>query len=185
MSTPKQRAIELYNHHIALASTDGRLFRKTVMDELMSETGCTLAAAATHYNTAKKAAPVTGLGRAPSANSATRKPGKAKAEELQDDNECFSILELKKVGEDNYNVGRCRSFLLQGDASEAFDEKAELNPVHTWVMIKGLGPLSGTAFKLSEGESEIKRYTPAVEAVVTEDDTRDVVGFVEQGGVDL
>lgn len=185
MATPKQRAIELYNHYIALASTDGRNFRKTVMDQLMAETGCTLAAAATHYNTAKKAVPVAGLGRAPAGNSAVKKTNKSKGEELQDDNECFSIMELKKVSDGNYNVGRCRSFLMQGDASEAFDEKVELTPVHTWVMVKGLGPLSGTPFKLGEGESEIKRYTPAVEAVTADDDTRDVVGFVEQGGVDF
>ena len=49
----KDRAVEIYNHHLALASTDGRGFRKTVMDQLMAETGCSLAAAATHYNNAK------------------------------------------------------------------------------------------------------------------------------------
>ena len=71
----KQRAIEIYNHHLALASTDGRGFRKTVMDQLMAETGCSLAAAATHYNNAKKlAAPVEGLGRAP-VPKGIRRPG--------------------------------------------------------------------------------------------------------------
>ena len=68
----KDRAVELYNQHIELAITDGRLFRKTVMDTLMLETGCTLAAAATHYNSAKKlAAPVEGLGR-PAVSAAVR-----------------------------------------------------------------------------------------------------------------
>lgn len=49
----KERAIEIYKQHLGLASTDGRLFRKTVMDQLMAETGCSLAAAATFYNTVK------------------------------------------------------------------------------------------------------------------------------------
>jgi len=167
----KQRAVELYQQHIALASTDGRSFRKTVMDQLMDETGCTLAAAATHYNNAKKgAAPVEGLGR-PAAPKGIRKPGNAskKQEELQDDNECFTVIELLKHYDDSITVGRCRSFLLQGDASELFDERISYAPMNAWVMIQGLGPLHSETYKLSEGEKEIKRYTPVVEAVVAKE----------------
>jgi hypothetical protein len=153
----KQRAIEIYNDHLALASTDGRGFRKTVMDQLMAETGCSLAAAATHYNNAKKqAAPVEGLGRAP-APKGLRKPGGKgkKQEDLQDDNECFTVIEIR-----DGCVGRCQSFLMQGDASEKFDDKVVAWPHSTWVMIQGLGPNSGDTFKLDTGEKEIKRYEP-------------------------
>ena len=163
----KQRAIEIYNEHLGLASTDGRGFRKTVMDQLMAESGCTLAAAATHYNNAKKqAAPIEGLGRAPVAKG-VRKPGanKAKGEELQDEDECYTVLELLKHKND-VTVGRCRSHLLQGDASEDFDDRIKYRPSAVWIMIKGLGPIHGDNFKLNEGEVEIKRYTPTVEAVV-------------------
>jgi hypothetical protein len=163
----KTRAIELYNEHLALASTDGRNFRKTVMDTLMAETGCTLAAAATHYNTAKKqSAPVQGLGRAPVAKG-VRKPGanKGKPDAVQDDDECYTVLELLKH-KDDVTVGRCRSHLMQGDASEDFDDRIKFNPPSVWIMIKGLGPIHGDTFKLGDGEVEIKRYTPAVEAVV-------------------
>lgn len=156
----KQRAIEIYNNHLALASTDGRGFRKTVMDQLMAETGCSLAAAATHYNNAKKqAAPVEGLGRAP-APKGLRKPGGKgkKQEDLQDDNECFTVIEIRDGA-----VGRCQSFLMQGDASEKFDQKAEAWPRSTWVMIQGLGPNSGDTYKLDAGEKEIKRYEPETE----------------------
>ena len=52
MTTNKDTAVEIYAKHIALASTDGRLFRKTVMDEIMATCGCTLAAAPTFYNNA-------------------------------------------------------------------------------------------------------------------------------------
>lgn len=161
----KERAIEIYNHHIALASTDGRLFRKTVMDQLMAELDISLASAATHYNTAKKlAAPVEGLGRAP-APKGLKRPGatKGKAEVLQDDDECFTVIELVTEGKDVL-VGRCQSFLMQGDASEKFDEKVEAWPFNTWVLIQGLGPISGETFKLEQGEQEIKRYTPEVKA---------------------
>ena len=167
----KQRAIEIYNEHLGLASTDGRGFRKTVMDQLMAESGCTLAAAATHYNNAKKqAAPVEGLGRAPVAKG-VRKPGanKAKGEELQDEDECYTVLELLKHKND-VTVGRCRSFLLQGDASEEFDDRIKYQPSAVWIMIKGLGPNHGDGFKLSDGEVEIKRYTPTVEAVVEKEE---------------
>ena len=153
----KTRAIEIYNDHLALASTDGRGFRKTVMDQLMAETGCSLAAAATHYNNAKKqAAPVEGLGRAP-APKGLRKPGGKgkKQEDLQDDNECFTVIEIR-----DGSVGRCQSFLMQGDASEKFDQKSEAWPQSTWVMIQGLGPNSGDTYKLDASEKEIKRYEP-------------------------
>ena len=150
------RALEIYNQHIALASTDGRLFRKTVREQLMAETGCSDAAASTYYNNCKKAsAPVEGLGRAP-VPKGLRKPGSAKVkdeEELQDDNDCFTVMELIEG-----TVCRCVSFLLQGDASECFDTKIDLWPTSDWVMIQGLGPNSGDKFKLEAGEKEIKRY---------------------------
>lgn len=161
----KTRAVELYQLHIALATTDGRLFRKTVMDTLMAETGCSLAAAATHYNQAKKAQPVEGLGRAPvpaGVRKAKGKPGKP--EELKPDNECFAVIELKQE-DGNTVVGRCQTFLLQGDASETFDSKITNWPRSSWVMIQGLGPSHGDTFKLESDEKEIKRYdAPAAEA---------------------
>lgn len=157
----KERAIEIYNQHLALASTDGRSFRKTVMDQLMAETGCSLAAAATHYNNAKKAAPVEGLGRAPVPKGVRKPGGKGKTQDVQPDNECFSLIELVPAS-NGVTVGRCQAFLLQGDASEAFDEKISWKPAREWVMIQGLGPNHGDTFKLDAGEKEVKRYTPAV-----------------------
>jgi hypothetical protein len=158
----KQRAIEIYNLHLALASTDGRNFRKTVMDQLQAETGCSLAAAATHYNNAKKqATPIEGLGRAP-VPKGIRKPGsKGKTQvQLQDDNDCFTVIEVV-----DDKVARCYSFLTQGDASETFDSKTETWNNTDWVMIQGLGPNNGDPFKLETGEKEIKRYSPAKVAV--------------------
>ena len=157
----KERALEIYNDHLALAAVDGRGFRKTVMDQLMAETGCSLAAAATHYNNAKKAAPVEGLGRAPMPKGLRKPGGKGKAQEVVPDNECFSVIELVPT-ENGATVGRCQAFLLQGDASEAFDEKISWGPAREWVLIQGLGPNHGDNFKLDAGEKEIKRYTPEV-----------------------
>ena len=167
MATNKDTAHIIYAKHIALAATDGRLFRKTVMDEIMATCGCTLAASATFYNNCKKAAaPIEGLGRAPVAKG-VRKPGanKAKGEDLQDEDECYTVVELLKH-KDGSTVGRCRSYLLQGDASEEFDDRIKYQPSAVWIMIKGLGPNHGDNFKLGANEVEIKRYTPAVEAVV-------------------
>lgn len=158
MSSIKDRALEIYNQHLHLAATDGRLFRKTVMDQLMLEFNASLASVATHYNNCKKqAAPVEGLGRAP-APKGLRKPGGKgkKQEDLQDDNECFTVIEIR-----DGSVGRCQSFLLQGDASEKFDQKVEAWPKSTWVLIQGLGPNSGDTYKLETGEREIKRYESA------------------------
>lgn len=156
----KERALEIYNHHLELASTDGRSFRKTVMDQLMAETGCTLAAAATHYNNAKKAVPVEGLGRAPVAKGVRKMPGKGKDKTMVPDSECFTVLELIPNSENSFHVGRCQSFILQGDASEKFDDKVAAWPGNTWVMIQGLGPISGETYRLDDGEKEVKRYSP-------------------------
>lgn len=165
----KERAKEIYEAHIELAKTDGRLFRKTVLNQLMAETGCSVPAAATHYNNAKKAYEATngaiqGLGR-PAAAPGVRKMGGAKSkskEDLVPDNECFAVMELVKSTEGGTVVGRYQSFLMQGDASETFDEKVEAWPNSQWVMIKGLGPNSGDTFKLEPGEKVIKEYQPVV-----------------------
>jgi hypothetical protein len=170
MATNKDTAHLIYAKHIDLAATDGRLFRKTVMDEIMATCNCTLAASATFYNNSKKVAtPVEGLGR-PAVAKGVRRPGanKGKADELQDDDECYTVLELLKH-KDGMTVGRCRSHLLQGDASEDFDSHVQYKPSAVWILIKGLGPNHGDPFKLSANEEEIKRYTPANEAVVEKD----------------
>ena len=164
MASNKDTAVVIYAKHIALASQDGRLFRKTVMDEIMATCNCSLAAAATFYNNAKKAAPVEGLGRAPAPKGLV-KPGSTKtkpAGDLQDDDTCFTVLELTVDG----SVGRCQSFSMQGDASEKFDDKVMAWPNVTWVMIQGLGPNSGDTFKLQAGEKEIKRHAPPVKVEV-------------------
>jgi hypothetical protein len=158
--TAKERALEIYNQHLALASTDGRLFRKTVLEQLVTETGCSMAAAATHYNYAKKAVPVEGLGRAPVAKGVRKMSNKAKETVEVPDDECFTVIELL-AQDSGFAVGRCQSFLTQGDASEHFDEKVSWKPVRPWVMIQGLGPNHGDTFKLAEGEREIKRYEVA------------------------
>jgi len=159
----KDRALEIYNQHLALATANGRSFRKTVMDQLMAETNCSLAAAATHYNNAKKSVPVDGLGRAPIAKGVRKATGKGKDKGVVPDNECFTVIELVPVENGTLHVGRCQSFLLQGDASEKFDEKIEAWPTKSWVMIQGLGPNSGETFKLDSGEKEIKRFAPKKE----------------------
>ena len=160
----KTRAMEIYNKHLALAGTDGRSFRKTVMDELMAEMGVTLASAATHYNNCKKAVPVTGLGRATVSKGVRKASNKGKDGNIAPDNECFTVIELVGAGDGaEHYVGRCQSFLLQGDASEKFDEKVEAWPMTSWVMIQGLGPNHGETFKLDTGEKEIKRFSPKME----------------------
>jgi hypothetical protein len=153
----KDRAIELYEQHIALATTDGRLFRKTVMDTLQAEFGCTVAAAATHYNHAKLAHPIEGLGRAAVPKGVRKASNKAKTTELQADNECFAVLELVQEGND-VTIGRSQTFLMRGDASETFDSKMVNWPNCSWVMIQGLGPNFGETYKLETGEKEIARY---------------------------
>lgn len=145
----KQRAVEIYNQHLSLASTDGRNFRKTVMDQLMSETGCSLAAAATHYNNAKKAAPVIeGLGRATTPKTVRKMPKGTNKEPEVADNECFTVLEILS----DKTVGRTHSFEGLGLAKIKWGESLSRSPEAHWVLIQGLGPNHGDNYKLEPGE---------------------------------
>lgn len=158
----KEVAAEIYKKHLPLAETDGRKFRKTVMDEIMATTGCSLAASATYYNNCKKEVPVEGLGRPPVSKN-LRKPSATKDDDDDADDipesDCFTVLELLKNNTE-FSIGRCASFGHQGDASEVFDSKIMLWPKSNWVMITGMGPNPGDTFKLKAGEQEIKRHTP-------------------------
>ena len=164
----KDVAIQVYEKHIALASTDGRLFRKTVREELMATTGCSESAASTHYNNAKKhhentQGAIPGLGRQQPTKGARRVSTTKSTTIVEEvpENECFTVIELLQGD----LVGRMQSFVLQGDASETLDSKSAAWPNSTWVMIQGMGPNPGDDFKLGEGEKEIRRYTPAKETV--------------------
>lgn len=164
MST-KETTIDIWNKHLTMATTDGHSFRRTVIDEIMSTLGCTRAAASTLYNNCKKTSPsVEGLGRTVKTSTMT-KTNKDK-EQLLDDNECYTVIELLRH-KDDMSVGRCRSYLFQGEASEDFDMRVNYRPTKTWVMIKGLGPISGDTYKLQTGEVEIKRYEPINEMIVS------------------
>lgn len=154
----KERAIELYLEHIALATTDGRLFRATVMEKLMQELNISIASAATHYNTAKKLHPVEGLGRvplAPGVKKLSTKPVTQKVDAASiPEEDCFTVVEYTNRNGSHF-VGCTQSFVLQGEASEYFDERVALWPQFNWLMIKGLGPNPGEEIKK---EVEIKRH---------------------------
>lgn len=161
----KQRAVEIYQQHIALASTNGKAFRKTVMDQLMSETGCSLAAAATHYNNAKKAGPVVeGLGRAAVPKGVRKMPKGKVVEPEVDDNDCFTVLEILEEG-NTKTVGRTHSFEGLGQAKIKWGECLTRSPNAHWVLIQGLGPNHGDNFKLDTGEKMLQEHDPKAEEV--------------------
>jgi hypothetical protein len=162
MSNAKQRAIEIYQQHIALASTDGRLFRRTVLEQLEAETGCTRAAASTHYNNAKKGhAPIEGLGRPEVPETVRKMPkGTAKQQEVSDE-ECYTVLELLPV-ESLVTVGRTHSFEGLGLARIKLKEMVARAPTRQWKLIQGLGPNSGDSYKLAADEKIIDEYSPPV-----------------------
>ena len=157
MSDIKDRAMAIYKEHIALASTDGKLFRKTVREQLIDEFKISHASASTYYNVCKKEhPPIEGLGRAP-APAGLRTPGKNISQEVeQDDDDCFTVIEIVEG-----NVSRCYPYAMQGDASESFDSKIITWSKSEWVMIQGLGPNCGEHYSLSRNEKEIKHHTPA------------------------
>lgn len=161
----KERAVEIYAQHLGLASSDGRGFRKTVMDQLMSETGCSLAAAATHYNNAKKAAPVIeGLGRAAVPKTVRKMPKGKNVEPEVEDDECFSVVEVLIEG-NSKTVGRTHSYEGLGLAKIKLGECLVRSPNATWYLIQGLGPNHGDNFKLGAGEKLLEEHSPKVDEV--------------------
>lgn len=161
----KTRARELWKEHQGIASSNPRLFRKTIMDTLIQEFGCSVASAATQYNNVKnESAPVDGLGRASTARTVRRAAPGRTAEPEVDDDDCFSLVELIKK-DSGLSVGRTRTFILQGDASESFDSAVTAYPNSSWVMLQGLGPMHGETYRLRGKEKEIRRYDTAAAPV--------------------
>jgi hypothetical protein len=165
MTTAKERAVELFNANIGMIEEINQTeFRRHVMNTLIEEFSTpekemTIAAAATHYNNAKKLAEsqglVSGLGRstpAPVAGTTIIKPKKTVEKKTIDDDACFTVVEV--VGGE---TRRTMSFIANGDASEHFEACYLSFPEHSknWRLIQGLGPNSGEPFRLQAGEKDI------------------------------
>lgn len=167
----KKLSSELFAANLELAKTDGKAFRALIIKSLMASSECSVSTAATAYNNAKIAhegqhGTIPGLGRPKPAAGVVR-PGAVKTRkkpEMVADNDCFTVIELISA-DGQETVGRCQSFIYQGEAGETFDSKVEAWPNSTWVVISGLGPNHGEKYKLESGEKEVRRYDPPVEEV--------------------
>lgn len=160
MSTNKEIAHTIYHKHIDLASTDGRSFRKTVLEEMVAVMGCSWAAACTHYNNCKKAGPkIEGLGR-PEVSDAVRKipKGTASQQEVSEE-ECYTVMEVLENGT-SATVGRTHSFEGLGLARIKLKEMIARAPARKWQLILGLGPLAGETYKLAEDEKILVEHIP-------------------------
>ena len=147
----KTRALEIYNQHLDLANIDGKAFRRTVMNQIQLEFNCTISSAATAYNNAKKSSPkIAGLGR----ENKTKIQKEKKSKTIQNDNDCYSVLELIN---NSMTVGRTESFLTQDLANSKYIEQIRNYPNSNWVLIQGLGPNPDEQFYLLPGEREICR----------------------------
>jgi len=146
----KTRVVELFHENLHMAATNQTAFRKKVMNTLIRECSTddkpmTTAAAATHYNNAKKAAEraglVSGLGRS--------NPPETKAidqDEIPDD-DCYTVAETV-----NEVVTRTCSFLNEDLARKKYKERLSAKIPSNWHLIKGLGPNVGDTFRLAESE---------------------------------
>lgn len=173
--------MEIFMQHIALAKTNGQVFRKTVMTQIMSDIGCSNASAATRYNDVLKLMRVNepdlveGLGRQPRSGvhqtSDQPRATRARATDPDDDDEdceaVFTVLEVITRGGREW-VGRTQCFIMQGDASECFDSRVSGWPGSGWVLISGMGPMHGEPFRLRYTDRLIKRHAPGVAATVSE-----------------
>ena len=145
--TAKQRAVEVFNANLDMIPVDQTLFRRTVMQTLVTEFMISNATAATHYNNAKKLAEkngaVSGLGRV----AAMRDRSK---DTIIPESECFTITEVI----DNI-VTRTQSFVSEQSAREKLAERRKAKVPTDWKLISGLGPNVGDTYKLSVGEVEL------------------------------
>ena len=158
------RAMEIFNQHLAMASVDGRTFRRTVREQIMAELGSSGSAASTYYNNCKKeheekVGEIPGLGRGHVAPG-NRKVEPAHSPKPMIDEEvpeelCFTVLEVDNLGE----VGRTQSFIFQEDAGECLKSRRVSWPKSTWVLVQGLGPNPGEIYKRING-TELGRYSP-------------------------
>lgn len=148
----KIRANQLFHDHLHMIANSQTEFRRAVMQALIDEgIVTTVAAAATHYNNAKKAAErsghVTGLGRTQATASSDKKSSK---DILISDDECFTVLEIL----DNVVV-RTESFAAEEPARKKYKERLSGRIPAVWKLITGLGPNVGDTYRLLDGESEL------------------------------
>lgn len=152
----KTRVLELFYENLDMVKTNQTEFRRKVMQSLIADCSTTdkrmtEAAAATHYNNAKKiaekAGAVEGLGRTNTVSTTERKNNK---DMPFDDSDCITILEII-----NNNVTRTQSFLDEELARNKLKERLSAKIPTTWKIIKGLGPNVGDTYKLTEEEYEL------------------------------
>lgn len=145
--TAKDRAYEIFVDNIHIAGIDQTIFRRKVMDTLKEEYNATTAAAATHYNNAKKLAEsnglISGLGRPQQAKRTTSK-------DVVSDSECYTVLEIV-----DDTVTRTRSFLDVTLAKANLKLRLSARNPSCWKLISGMGPNVGDTYRLRPGEVEI------------------------------
>ena len=179
----KQRSTEIFMQHIHLATTDGRLFRKTVLDQMIAEMGCSVASAATRYNDVFKAIRVTsphlveGLGRVKKTAAQVARNTPVDDEDDAELDRVYSVVEVIARGGKQV-VGRTQCFIMQGDASECFDSRVGGWPGSEWYLIQGMGPMHGDTYRLRPRETEIKHWAPKSSAALMQKEYQFMVGDV-------
>lgn len=153
----KTRVLELFYENIGMVNTNQTEFRRKVMQSLIVdcstlEKRMTEAAAATHYNNAKKiaekAGAVEGLGRCINASAG---PDRKNNKDMPfDDSDCITVLEVI----DN-TVIRTESFINEELARTKLKQRLSAKFPTMWKLIKGLGPNVGDTYKLSDDEYEM------------------------------
>lgn len=155
----KTRVLELFYENLDMVKSNQTEFRRKVMQSLIQDCSSidkrmTEAAAATHYNNAKKiaekAGAVEGLGRAVN-NVVFLGERKNNKDMPFDDKDCITLLEVV-----NNVVTRTRSFLDEELARSKLKERLSAKIPSTWKLIKGLGPNVGDTYKLTDEESELE-----------------------------
>lgn len=143
---PQKRALQLCQANQEMARLDPVGYRREVIIKLVEQFGISVSTAAVYFNQARKALN-------PAAAPIKGKVPVTKLPKI-DENDCYSVIEVLDQGKHGV-VGRTRSFMLQGDASEHYDSMLTRSPESRWVLIYGLGPIHGEHFKLSQGERVI------------------------------
>ena len=169
----KARAYEIFLEHLPKAEINQTTFRRLVVDLIIAEFSTpekpmSLAASASHYNTAKKRAEaegrVTGLGRPPKdPNEVAKEKATSSTKPPFDDEDCITVLEII-----DGVVTRTGSYLDEAFARQELAKRRSSRFPTTWKIIKGLGPNVGDVYKLLDGEYDMEAVSAPAPATTVQ-----------------
>lgn len=138
----RQQAHDIFAKHKHLADNPEQ-FKNTVINEIISVTGCGLRTANVFFNDALKSTPsIKGVKRIMVKKFTSPKTKESVESSEDEDSTCFTVIEVV-----NNAIHYTVSYSDRKEAEKQFNTKLKFWPDQDWLLIEGLGPNVGHEFR--------------------------------------